>query len=67
MTLSLMKLALTEGDAASSMLYLLSYSCMLRVPSEALPVVVGGNPLERLPAGVHSSIAVAGNEQVHKY
>ena len=42
----------------SSMLYLAAYTFMLRVPSEGLPMAVGGDPASPLAAGVHSAVAV---------
>jgi hypothetical protein len=46
------------------MLYLAAYTFMLRVPSEGLPMTVGGDPLLPLAAGVHSAVAVVDGELV---
>jgi hypothetical protein len=58
----LMTIAKNEGDEAAAMLYLAAYSFMLRVPSEGLPMVAGGDPLKALEQGTHSAIAVVGSE-----
>jgi hypothetical protein len=58
----LMMVARGEEDQATEMMYLAAYTFMLRVPSEGLPMVNGGCPSEALPDGVHSAVAVSGNE-----
>ena len=59
-----MQIAKAEDDVAASMLYLASYSLMLRVPSEGLPLVAGAVANQQGIAGAHSSTAVLGNELV---
>jgi hypothetical protein len=58
--------AVSQGNVAVGMLYLAAYVFLLRVPSELLPAVVGadGDALSPLAAGVHSCLAVCGNELV---
>ena len=60
----LVALARDEGDLVSAMLYLASYTFLLRVPSEGLPMTTGGNPMEAPCAGAHSSVAVVNDELV---
>ena len=64
----LIKLAKQEGDTVGGMCYLLAYCFLLRVRSEALPLVVGsdGSSGQPLPPGRHSSLAMHGGELVLK-
>ena len=60
----LVKLARMEGDLASAMLYVVAYAFLLRVPSEALPLVLGGSGVVvggKLPEGVHSCLCMDGD------
>ena len=52
----------SEGDEAAAMMYLTAYSFMVRVPSESLPMIAGGDPSKPLVQGTHSAIAVVDNE-----
>ena len=58
--------ATVNKDKAVAMLYLLAYAFMLRVPSEALPVLTGdvGEQYLPVPAGVHSRIGLRRAELV---
>ena len=60
----LVDLARREGDETSAMLYAISYIFLLRVPSEALPLVwdSGGAHQCQLPQGQHSACFVRGQE-----
>ena len=64
--LQLIRLAYRENDLAAGMLYLTLYSFMLRVPSEALPVVASEDPWVQLDPGTLSCLAVADNEIVRR-
>ena len=60
----LVQLARSEGDTASSLLYVLAYAFLLRVPSELLPVTLGFNGViapDKLPVGVHSCLSIENN------
>ena len=48
----------SEGDEAAAMMYLTAYSFMVRVPSESLPMIAGGDLSKPLVQGTHSAIAV---------
>ena len=66
LTAKLVSSLLQRGAAASAMLFLMSYTFLLRVPSEAIPVQVGrvgelGAPL--LP-GRHSCVGLRGGDLV---
>lgn len=58
----LMQVAAGEQDTTAGTLYLAAYSLMLRVPSEGLRLVVGGDPLVPLSPRVHSAVAVVDDE-----
>ena len=59
----LTELALLEGDRRSCALYLLSYSFLLRVQSEAMPMLMGAPELagRELEPGRHSRLCCAGD------
>ena len=61
-----MKLADTQSDELSSMLYVAAYGFMLRVPSELLPVATGTEGEADLPLsdGAHSCVSMCGDELV---
>ena len=58
--------ATVNEDKALAMLYLMAYACMIRVPSDALPVLTGdvGEQNFPVPAGVHSRIGLRRGELV---
>jgi hypothetical protein len=64
MVIQLMRVAYAENDLAAGMLYLASYAFMLRVPSEALPMIAGENALVPLLPNTHSCISVTEDELV---
>jgi hypothetical protein len=53
-------LARQERDPLSAMLYIISYSFLLRVPSEGLPLCLAcnGNIEKHLPLGTHSALGM---------
>jgi len=61
---SLIQTAMAEDDHAAAWLYCFSYAFLLRVPSEALPAVMGDNGDAHgavLPCGRHSSLVRVGS------
>lgn len=63
----LVKGAETADDTLHVMLYLLSYICLLRVPSEGLPVTVLKEMVDPddMPAGIHAAVAITKTELVY--
>ena len=59
-----MDIARSEGDEAAAMSYLTAYCFLLRVPSEGLPLITGGRPLEPLDQHQHSAIAMVGDDLI---
>lgn len=59
----LVGLALKEDDIVSAMIYVISYACLLRVPSECLPLVAGVRACTvQALNGSHSCCAVSETE-----
>ena len=59
----LVGLALKEDDRVSAMIYVIAYACLLRVPSECLPLVAGVRACTvQALNGSHSCLAVSETE-----
>ena len=62
--IKLVRVAYAENDLRAGMLYVASYTFMLRVPSEALPMTAAENALMPLPPNTNSCISVAEDEVI---